>query len=159
MFNRIETELKFQGKTKVWLADILDESTQNINNWKKRGVPAAKVKAIANALQVSRAYLEGEEHQDKQIVATPQADYKVEKNGSNSIKYVVFINTENIEVEKLLHEHLKNKGELNYVYVTNWKYADPFIELDLWLGSKQATKRLYLLLNCIVGITEYLDNQ
>jgi len=155
MFNRIETELNFLGKTKVWLADILDESTQNINHWKKRGVPATKVKAIASVLQVSRAYLEGEENQDKQFVAAPKANYNVEKNGSNSINFVVFINTENIEIKKLLSEHLKTKGELNYLYVTNWSYADPFIELDLWLGVKQDSKKLYLLLNCIVGITEY----
>ena len=61
MFIRIEAELKAQGHTKIWLADTLGESNQNINNWKNRGVPANKVKAVADALGVTREYLEGSE--------------------------------------------------------------------------------------------------
>ena len=58
-FKIIQSELDHKGKSKAWLADLLGESTQNINNWKKRAVPAAKLRQIAEALDVTTDYLEG----------------------------------------------------------------------------------------------------
>jgi transcriptional regulator with XRE-family HTH domain len=58
-FLRIQTELSARGDTLAWFAEQLGESTQNINNWKNRGVPAKKLREIAKILNVSRDYLEG----------------------------------------------------------------------------------------------------
>ena len=155
MFKRIESQLRIQGKTKVWFADVLDESTQNINNWKKRGVPAAKVKRISEVLCVSREYLESGEGTE-QRVATPSADYVV-KVDPNKIRpsYNVFVDLKDEKVAKLLQPHLKSNGDLNYLDCAAWNYSDPFVAVDIWQGKGKPVFRVFLRHDCIVGITDH----
>jgi len=78
MFTRIEVELSDQGKSKKWLADVLGESTQQLNHWRRRGVPAIKVKAIADALGVTRLYLEGEGDKRPDLKALGLSDEEIQ---------------------------------------------------------------------------------
>ena len=157
MFNRIQAELQSQGKTKVWLARALNESTQNINNWKTRGVPAAKVLGIAQALSVTREYLEGAAMLDQQHVASPQGVYPLNKAANNTINFVVFVDVTDPKVNKLLASYLVSRDGMHCVYCSGWKNADPFLELNIWVDEHTEATRIYLLLDCIIGITEYTE--
>ncbi len=153
MFKRIESQLKIQGKTKVWFAGILDESTQNINNWKKRGVPAAKVKKISQVLGVSREYLESGKHLEQQVTTTA-AEYIVDIT-SKQINYTVFVDVKDQKVAILLRQHLQSKNDLNFLHCSSWSYDDPFVAVDIWQEEQAATHRVLLRQDCIVGITGY----
>lgn len=157
MFKLIESELKSQRRTKVWFADALNESTQNINNWKTRGVPAAKVKRIAEVLGLSREYLEGDNYLTHQSIASPRGKYKVSERNSVGwpINYFVFIEPNDLRMEQLLLDHLRTKGELSYLLCTTWKHDDPFLEIDIWLSKEEVPGRIYLPINRIIGIADY----
>lgn len=156
MFKLIEDELKNQDKSKVWLADKLNESTQNINNWKTRGVPASKVKKIAEALNISREYLEGDTKQPQRAVASTKADYpEREQKLPQSIEFVVFVESNDKRIAKLLSGYLHKQDELSFFYCTHWRYDNPFIEIDIWQGKDKTPARVYLLRDRIVGITDY----
>jgi hypothetical protein len=157
MFNRIQAKLESQGKTKVWLARALNESTQNINNWKIRGVPAAKVLSIAHALSVTREYLEGANTIDRQHVASPQGIYPINKTSHNAINFIVFVDVKEQKVKKLLAPYLVTRDAMHCVYCSGWKNADPFLELSIWIDEDNQPYKVYLLLDCIIGITEYTD--
>lgn len=60
MMQLVERELRIQGKNLTWLANELDTTTQNVNNWKTRGIPARKVKPVADAIKVAVAWLESD---------------------------------------------------------------------------------------------------
>ena len=155
MFNRIEAELESQGKTKVWLAQALNESTQNINNWKTRGVPATKVLGIAQALSVTREYLEDATTINKQHVASPLGVYPIDKSSNNDINFIVFVDVKDPKVKKLLAPYLVSRDGMHCVYCSGWKNADPFLELSIWVDKHTNPNKIYLLLDCIIGITEY----
>jgi len=154
MFRRIESQLVARQKTKVWFSAALEESTQNINNWKKRGVPAAKVKRIAEVLGVSREYLESGER-IVEGVASPKADYSVSSNRKNQINYKIFIDISDKKVAKLLRNHLETVDDMDCLYCMDWSYVDPFIAVDIWLGEEVSSMRVLLRQDCIVGITDY----
>jgi hypothetical protein len=140
VFSRIEIELQKQRRTKAWLAGELTQSTQNINNWKQRGVPASKITAVAETLGVSREYIEGTE-------AGPIKE--------DCINYTIFLNPINTATEKLLEKHLKHDGELCYVFTTSWRSDGAFVELCLWVGKGIPPQRLHIALHCIIGVAEY----
>ena len=158
MFNRIESELKTLGKTKVWLADELNESTQNINNWRTRGVPAAKVLSIAQALSVTREYLEDTTATSKQQVATTKGVYPINKPRDNKINFIVFVDIKDPKVKKLLATHLISHDGMHGVYCSGWKSAEPFLELSIWVDEHTEPSKIYILVDCIVGITEYSES-
>lgn len=160
MFKLIELELHQQGKTKVWFAGQLNESTQNINNWKVRGVPAAKVKGIADVLGVSREYLEGESSIATQSVASTRGDYRVEAApASNKRRYRVHVEPNDQGVEGLLSEHLHKEADTHYVDCLAWRHVDPFLEIELCTGDPELPERVYLPLDRIVGISDYHEHQ
>jgi hypothetical protein len=154
MFKRVESELKASGNTKVWLANILGESTQNINNWKARGVPASKVKAIAQALGVSREYLEGSTQNRDQGVATTDARYQVAVKPGRLPRYEVFVDIMDSKIDKLLVKELKSKDGLHYLLCTAWLNAEPFIELRIWKGQNSAPWKVMVSQEHIIGITD-----
>ncbi|MEM7359420.1 MAG: hypothetical protein AAF431_09995 [Pseudomonadota bacterium] len=155
MFKLIEQELQEQGKTKVWFANQLNESTQNINNWKVRGVPPAKVKGIADVLGVSREYLEGDSPIRFQAVASTRGDYRVESvHSADKHNYDVHITPGEQSIESLLGDHLQVINDLNFVRCSAWKHVDPFLEIDIWIGKDSKPERVYLPIDRIVAITD-----
>ena len=158
MFKRVESELATGGHTKVWLANVLGESTQNINNWKTRGVPAGKVKAIAQALGVSREYLEGSADKTPQGVAATGAHYRVDARPDDLPRYKVFVDIKDPNIGKLLADHLKTNDDLVHVLCTAWLNAEPFVELSIWQEKISAPWKIMVLQEHIVAITDYSEN-
>lgn len=152
MFKLIEAQLKVQGKTKVWFADALNESTQNINNWKKRGVPASKVKRISEVLGVSRDYLEDEQTKVQRVASTG-AEYALSSAGKRA-NYQVFVDIQDQKLALLLKPYLKVVDGLTYLSCAEWSYSDPFVAVDICQESEVAPLRMFLRHDCIVGISE-----
>lgn len=69
---RFEEALSLAGITGAELARRLGlENEQNITNWKSRGVPAARVSAVAAALNVSRDWLESGQGEPQPATSSP----------------------------------------------------------------------------------------
>ena len=150
MFKLIEAELKAQSKTKVWLANKLGESTQNVNNWKARGVPAGKVAKIAHALSVSREFLEGNTSGKGGYVNEP-ANNSYRDNDNNK-KFLVFVDVKESRIRKLLDQFLHTSDGLSFVYSTSWKYTEPFLELNIWQAENEPPRKTFLPIVNIIGI-------
>ena len=164
MFKRVESELTAGGNTKVWLAKKLSESTQNINNWKRRGVPASKVKAIAHALGVSREYLEGSIEPTSLRVEASGADYRIQSKPveTKPVKhphYLVYVDLKDSQVDKLLRKVLHRKDDLSYLLCSAWSNAEPFIELSVYRGDNQTPWTVMVLHEYIIGITDNHANR
>jgi len=56
---RLEKALKDKGWKKNKFCGAVSISTQNYNNWRARGIPSAKMLKAANAVGVTREWLEG----------------------------------------------------------------------------------------------------
>jgi len=159
MFKRVESELKASGNTKVWLANALRESTQNINNWKKRGIPPSKVKAIAQVLGVSREYLEGSVELKTQGVAATDAQYQVVVKSERFPRFEVFIDIKDSKIDKLLAKDIKSRDGLYYLLCTAWLNAQPFIELRIWRDKNSIPWKVMVLQEHIIGITDLNNKQ